>query len=129
MQDVIEATAVWFERELSSSAGTVARDYLDKRGLKPETVRQFRIGYAPDEKNSLYQHLLKSGFAQSLQAEAGLIITPEQGSPFDRFRGRVMFPYQKCPRRGDRFRRPPARQHVRLRQARQIFKLARDAAV
>lgn len=92
LYEVLEAAAKWFEQQLSSSAGTVARDYVEKRGLKPETIRSFRIGFAPDERNGLYNFLLKAGFPQALQAEAGLIGLSEQGTPYDRFRGRVMFP-------------------------------------
>ncbi len=90
--EVLEAATKWFEQQLSATSGMVARDYVEKRGLKPETIRNFRIGYAPDERNGLYNFLLKAGFTQALQAEAGLIGLSEQGTPYDRFRGRVMFP-------------------------------------
>jgi len=92
LYDVLEATCQWFEKQLVATTGNIALDYLEKRGLKPETMRTFRIGYAPDERTALYNHLLKAGFQQSLQVEAGLIILPEQGAPYDRFRGRIMFP-------------------------------------
>ncbi len=92
LYDVLEAAAQWFEKQLMGAGGTIARDYIEKRGLKPETIRIFRAGYAPDERTALNQHLTAAGFSQSLQAEAGLIIVPESGSPYDRFRGRVMFP-------------------------------------
>jgi len=92
LYDVMEAAAQWFERQLTATSGIIALDYIEKRGLKPETIRTFRIGYAPDERMALHQYLLKAGFPQSQQAEAGLIIVPEVGAPYDRFRGRVMFP-------------------------------------
>jgi len=92
LYDVMEAACQWFERQLTATAGIHALDYVEKRGLKPETVRMFRVGYAPEERMGLHQHLLKAGFPQSQQAEAGLIIVPEVGAPYDRFRGRVMFP-------------------------------------
>ena len=92
LYDVLEAAAKWFEQQLSSTSGMVARDYVEKRGLKPETIRNFRIGYAPDARNGLYNYLLQTGFSQALQVEAGLIGLSEQGTPYDRFRGRVMFP-------------------------------------
>jgi len=90
--DVLEAACQWFEKQLLASGGTIARDYVEKRGLKPETIRAFRIGYAPDDRTALYNHLKTAGFSQALQAEAGLIIIPEDGPPYDRFRGRVIFP-------------------------------------
>jgi DNA primase catalytic core len=92
LYDAVEAACMWFEKQLVETVGTTARDYLEKRGLKAETLRQFRIGFAPDDRAALHQHLLKAGFSQTLQAEAGLIIVPDSGSPYDRFRGRVMFP-------------------------------------
>ena len=49
-----------------------------------------------EERGALHQYLLKAGFSQGLQAEAGLIILPESGAPFDRFRGRVMFPIRNA---------------------------------
>ncbi len=90
--DVLEAACKWFEQQLTSTNGIIAKDYVEKRGLKQETIRAFRVGYAPDDRNALYNYLLKAGFTQSLQAEAGLIGISEQGSVYDRFRGRVMFP-------------------------------------
>lgn len=91
--DVLEAAAQWFTAQLSGPSGMVARSYVLKRGLNPETQALFRVGYAPDEKSALHQYLNTLGFNQKLQAEAGLIIQPESGgAPLDRFRGRLMFP-------------------------------------
>jgi len=94
--DVLDAASQWFEKQLIASSGMVARDYVEKRGLKLETLRQFRIGYAPDERTALYNHLKTAGFSQTLMMDAGLIITPEDGPPYDRFRGRVMFPIRNA---------------------------------
>lgn len=90
--DVLEATTAWYEQQLAATHGTVARDYLEKRGIKPETIRQFRIGYAPNEPRLLYQHLKRAGFNDTLQEEAGLISVRDKDTVFDRFRGRVIFP-------------------------------------
>lgn len=92
LYDVLEAACQWFEKQLMGSNGTVARDYIEKRGLKSETLRTFRTGFAPDERTALNQHLTAAGFSRALQAEAGLIIVPESGPVYDRFRGRIMFP-------------------------------------
>lgn len=97
LYDVLEAASQWFERQLLSSSHTLARDYVEKRGLKPETVRQFRIGYAPDDRSALHRHLLMLGYPQKLQTDAGLIIVPDSnGAPYDRFRGRLMFPIRSA---------------------------------
>ncbi len=92
LYDVLEAACLWFEKQLMSPAGMLAKDYIEKRGLHPETIRQFRVGYAPEERSLLNQYLTKSGFTQAMQAEAGLIFVAENGAAYDRFRGRVMFP-------------------------------------
>lgn len=71
-----------------------ARDYMLGRGLSEETLRAFRIGYAPDSWDRIVsssrragygdQELLDSGLAQRRRGDAGGLL--------DRFRGRVMFP-------------------------------------
>jgi DNA primase len=96
LYDVVEAACAWFEKQLLAPCGMVAKDYIERRGIRPETIRQFRIGYAPEERAGLHQYLLKAGFSQKLQADAGLIIVPENGGVYDRFRGRVMFPIRSA---------------------------------
>jgi DNA primase len=90
--DVVEAACLWFEKQLHSASHVDALSYLEKRGLKPETVRQFRLGYAPDEKTALHQHLTKSGYSLQQQKDAGLVASSDSGQLYDRFRGRVIFP-------------------------------------
>lgn len=92
LHDVLEAACVWFEQQLASTQGATARDYLERRGLQAHTMRQYRAGLAPDDRTALYKHLLKAGFSEALQAEAGLISISEQGTVYDRFRGRIIFP-------------------------------------
>ena len=94
LMGALEAAAQWFESQLATNAN--ARAYVEKRGLTAETIRTFRIGWAPDERTGLHQHLLSKGFPQALQAEAGLIIVPDEGGAYDRFRGRVMFPIRNA---------------------------------
>lgn len=76
----------------SSEAG-VARDYLKKRGLEPETIEDFQIGYAPNGWDTTYQALRKKGFSEDDIFQAGLTIKKDRGAGYyDRFRGRIMFP-------------------------------------
>ena len=94
--DVVEAACLWFEKQLNAAGNVHALSYLEKRGLKPETIRQFRIGYAPDERTGLHQHLLQAGYSQRQQIEAGLVALSEGGQVYDRFRGRVIFPIRNA---------------------------------
>ena len=96
---VVEEAAKWFEAELAGQRGAEARRYLDARGVDEETRAQFRLGYAPDSRTALRTALEKHEITEAMMQEAGLVIAPDDGrTPYDRFRGRVIFPI--CDRRG-----------------------------
>jgi len=91
--DALEAAARLFEEALQSSAGREALDYARRRGLKPETVKEFRIGFAPGSRDALKTALLKKGFTEAQALEAGLLIKPDDGrASYDRFRNRLTIP-------------------------------------
>jgi len=96
--DVTEAAAVHFEKTLRMPEGKPARDYLQRRGLDEETIARFRLGFAPPGRHHLRTALARDGIETDLSIAAGLLIQPDNGDPYDRFRGRVMFPI--CDRRG-----------------------------
>ncbi|MBV9828234.1 MAG: DNA primase [Alphaproteobacteria bacterium] len=88
----LAAAADFFEGQLWSPAGARARDYLTRRGLDEETIRRFRLGWAPDSRDTL-RRTLSPDYPEPLLQEAGLQRVPEGGgSAYDYFRGRVMFP-------------------------------------
>ena len=88
-----EAARAWFRHQLASGTGRQARDYLAGRGVPAELQERFAIGYAPDSRHGLVEALEAQGIAVEVQAEAGLVIRPEDGGrAFDRFRHRLMFP-------------------------------------
>ncbi|MCH7944024.1 MAG: DNA primase, partial [Proteobacteria bacterium] len=90
---VMEAACVWFEQRLADAGGGRARDYLADRGVSAETIAEFRLGWAPDSRGALKQALAAQGISQAMMSEAGLTGTPEDGGkPYDRFRGRIIFP-------------------------------------
>ncbi|OGG72971.1 DNA primase [Candidatus Kaiserbacteria bacterium RIFCSPLOWO2_01_FULL_53_17] len=66
--------------------------YLKKRGLTDETIRNFRIGYAPDSWDFAAKKLRAKGYTESELEKAGLAVKSEQGSHYDRFRNRIIFP-------------------------------------
>ena len=91
--DVLEAAAEWFEAQLQARTGEAARAYLAGRGLRPETVRAFRLGFAPDRRGALREAMHPKGIDDDQLAEAGLIKRPEDGGPpRDYFFDRVIFP-------------------------------------
>ena len=94
--DLHEAATAWFEEQLRGPEGAVAREYLAGRGLTPEGIKTFRIGYAPDSFNALRERLSSLADSDTLRA-SGLFSAKEQGDGtmgplYDRFRKRVMFP-------------------------------------
>ena len=90
--EATEAAATFYEGRLWSSAGSRAREYLHGRGLDPETIRRFRLGWAPDDRQALRRGL-KADFPADLLIEAGLLRpTDEEDEPSDYFRNRVIFP-------------------------------------
>ncbi len=70
----------------------IAKDYLNERGLTPETIEEFEIGFAPNDQDSLAMYLINKGYDPADITRAGLIGRTERGLQYDRFRGRIMFP-------------------------------------
>jgi DNA primase len=91
--EVVELAAQFFEASFRGPAGQGARDYARRRGLAAETLRTFRFGLAPAERDALKRHLLAKGVDEALMVEAGLVIRPDDGRPaYDRFRNRLIIP-------------------------------------
>jgi DNA primase len=89
--EATEAAAAFYEASLWGPAGSRARDYLTGRGLDQETIRRFRLGWAPDDRQAL-RHSLANDFPDALMIEAGLRRQGENGVISDFFRNRVIFP-------------------------------------
>jgi DNA primase len=66
-------------------------EYLHKRGLTDETIKEFGLGYAPQSWESLTQFLKKRGFNLAEMIDSGLVVPSKKGG-YDRFRGRIIFP-------------------------------------
>jgi DNA primase len=77
---------------LSAKAGEAARNYLARRKVMPETIKEFRLGFSPDAWETLKNYLLGKGYTEKELLEAGLIIEKEEGGSYDRFRNRLMYP-------------------------------------
>jgi DNA primase len=83
----------WQQCLAKEPAGEVARAYLAKRGVTPDAVAEFRLGAAPEAWDDTVNWAKGKGFDPGLCEQAGLIIRKEDsGRPYDRFRGRLMFP-------------------------------------
>jgi len=93
--EVCAEAARFFQNNLAGQNGQEAMDYLKKRGFSEETIREFRVGWAPDEWSALYNFLSLKGYKTDTMEKAGLILASDKSGKkkyFDRFRGRIMFP-------------------------------------
>ena len=90
---LVETAAQFFQKSLMSGAGGEARRYIEKRGLKRETIAAFRLGYAPNDRSALKQHLASAGFSLEDMIASGMLIGGDDiPVAYDRFRHRVIFP-------------------------------------
>jgi DNA primase len=90
---LLEAACRFFEAQLAGAAGVEARRYLERRGLTAAAVARFRLGYAPNSRSALKDHLAKAGYSGRDMAAAGMQISGQDiPVAYDRFRHRVIFP-------------------------------------
>lgn len=113
LRDIHEQiTQRWQNALANDAAGQIAREYLERRGVLPDAIRTFRLGYAPDAWDDTVNFARSRGWDLKLVELAGLVIprdkdkdrerTPAPAAPgtntpparhyYDRFRGRLMFP-------------------------------------
>ncbi len=91
LHDLCEEATQIFEKSLSLTPA--AKNYLKARGVKDETIDEFRIGFAPQSWDFLLKALIAKGFKKEEVEKAGLAIKLEDGSShYDRFRSRIIFP-------------------------------------
>ena len=91
--DALEAAARLFEDALMTAEGRNPLAYAERRGLSRETLKEFRIGFAPQSRDTLKGALLKKGFTEKQLLEVGLLIKPDDGrATYDRFRNRLTIP-------------------------------------
>jgi DNA primase len=91
---ILQAASDYFEKQLHMPAGKPALDYIEGRGITEASRQRFHIGFAPDQRDGLKTALARQNISDAAMIETGLLIQPDAGgrAPYDRFRGRVMFP-------------------------------------
>lgn len=91
LRALMSRASEWY---VSKLAGSLAEQYAKQRGLSDETIRVWRLGYAPDAWRALLEALTTEGFMIEELLSAGLIKEADgkQGTYYDRFRNRLMFP-------------------------------------
>jgi len=87
------AAKFFHESLLETEEGkNIGLSYFKERGFSNETIRKFELGYSPDQWEAFTSKALKEGYQQQFLEETGLSVKRDNGSLYDRYRGRVMFP-------------------------------------
>ena len=85
--------ARFFFNNLRSPQGKIGLKYLIDRGLKPETIQKYGLGFAENKWTSLKDHMLMKGYYENELVEASLLGRSQSGRTYDFFKNRVMFPF------------------------------------
>jgi len=85
--------ANFYAEALTSPEALAGRTFLDERGFDREAAAMFGVGYAPRGGEVLRHHLRQRGFTDEELLAAGLV-AQGRGTPYDRFRGRLVWPIQ-----------------------------------
>ncbi|MGB9375168.1 MAG: DNA primase [Jiangellales bacterium] len=91
MVEAHKAAAEYFADQLATPEAVAARQFLDERGFDRAAAEHFGVGFSPRTGEALRQHLLKRGFSDDDMVAGGLVVAGQR-SPYDRFRGRLMWP-------------------------------------
>lgn len=91
---VNEYAANFFRRQLNESdeGRNIGLAYFRERGLRPETIEKFGLGYSPEQRNAFTREALQAGYPLERLTATGLSIQYDDKPAIDRFRGRVIFP-------------------------------------
>ncbi|RWD41865.1 MAG: DNA primase, partial [Mesorhizobium sp.] len=93
LTEIMEMATAFFQERLQGPEGAKARAYLRDRGLTPATQQSFRLGYAPDSRNALKEHLAANGVPKADIEACGLVRHGDDVPvSYDWFRDRIMFP-------------------------------------
>lgn len=87
----LEAAQLYHRLLQEAPEAAQAREYLAERGIAQETIARFMLGFAPNSFDTARSHLGQLGYAPEDLLQAGLLTQGNRG-PYDRFRGRIMFP-------------------------------------
>ena len=90
--EINRTAAKFFYNQLKSPVGRKGLEYFINRGLSPETIKKYGLGFAEDKWTTLTNHMQSEGYTQDELVTAGLCGRSKSGRVFDVFRNRVIFP-------------------------------------
>jgi len=89
--EINRETAVFFYKALTSDPSKIGLSYFASRGILPQTIKKYGLGYADNSWDKLKNHLLSLKFKEDELVTAGVCLS-RNGNTFDLFRNRAMFP-------------------------------------
>ena len=87
-----DEASIYFSRHLQGPQGRHALSYLERRGVNPQAIDTFKLGFSPRDGEGLKKHLLSLKYPEDTLVEAGVLRRDDHGLARDLFRGRLMFP-------------------------------------
>ncbi len=93
LYEINREAAKFFFNNLRSANGKTGLKYLINRGLKPETIQKYGIGFAENKWTGLKDYMLSKGYYENELVEASLLGRSQSGRTYDFFKNRVMFPF------------------------------------
>lgn len=93
LSEINEAAAEYYHHLLlNTSSGETAKDYIARRGLSTQTIKDFQLGYSPEGWENLKKYLRDRGYEETELLAAGLLVEKDDSANYDRFRNRLIFP-------------------------------------
>jgi len=92
MLELNRDAARFFYEQLKTEGGRSAIDYMQRRGISPQTAKSFGLGFAPNTWDSLRSAMKQKGYTDFEMFDAGLVRKGQKGGFYDAFRDRLMFP-------------------------------------
>jgi len=93
LRGLLEEAVIYYRHQLiQTEPGKAALAYLQKRGLAPETIEKFELGYAPGSWDAAQTYFTGKGYSSNELIQSGMLTERTEGGGYDRFRNRIMFP-------------------------------------
>lgn len=98
LRDSLMVVTSWAQRYFTnnlmkhSEGKSVGQSYLRERGFRGDTIEKFQLGYGLEQWDALTKEAIREGYKQEYLEKSGLSIARNDGSAFDRFSGRIIFP-------------------------------------
>ena len=92
IEEILNITSLWFQKNLSSSSANKCNEYLKERKLTNQTIEKFKLGYSSNSEISLYEFLKDKGFKDEDLLESNVVKLDKNNKIRDFFYKRLIFP-------------------------------------